>query len=86
MQAEGSGSDAEKAQAEPGEALNLTAVVAPDAKAAAEYYPAQSWFALLELPAPSEFPGTGPQGNGISPNIASQGGWIRGVVNTDGCL
>ena len=77
--------DSEKVQAEPGEALNLTAVVAPDARAAAEYYPAQYWFALLQLPAPGEFPGTGPQGNGISPNIESQGEWIRSVVNTDGC-
>ena len=78
--------DSEKVQTEPGEALNLTAVVAPDARVAADYYPAQYWFALLQLPAPSEFPGTGPQGNGISPNIESQGGWIRGVVNTDGCV
>ena len=78
--------DSEKVQAEPGEALNLTAVVAPDTKAAAEYYPAQYWFALLQLPAPSEFPGTGPQGNGISPDIESQGAWIRSVVSTDGCI
>ena len=77
--------DSEKAQAEPGEALDLTAVVAADARAAAEYYPAQYWFALLQLPAPGEFPGTGPEGNGISPNIESQGEWIRSVVNTDGC-
>ena len=77
--------DSEKVQAAPGEALNLTAVVAPDTKAAAEYYPAQYWFALLQLPAPSEFPGTGPQGNGISPDIESQGEWIRSVVSTDGC-
>ena len=77
--------DSEKVQAEPGEALNLTAVAAPDTKAAAEYYPAQYWFALLQLPAPSEFPGTGPQGNGISPDIESQGEWIRSVVSTDGC-
>ena len=77
--------DSEKVQAEPGEALNLMAVVAPDPKAAAEYYPAQYWFALLQLPSPSEFPGTGAQGNGISPNVESQGEWIRSVVNTDGC-
>ena len=77
--------DSEKVQAEPGEALNLTAVAAPDALAAAEYYPAQYWFALLQLPSPSEFPGTGPQGNGISPNVESQGEWIRSVINTDGC-
>ena len=75
----------EKVRAEPGEALDLTAVVAADARAAAEYYPALYWFALLQLPAPGEFPGTGPEGNGISPNIGSQGEWIRSVVNTDGC-
>ena len=37
------------------------------------------------MPDPTEFPGTGPEGNGISPNIGSQGEWIRSVVNTDGC-
>ena len=77
--------DSEKVQIEPGAALNLTATLAPDDKVAADYYPAQYWFALLQLPAPSEFPGTGPQGNGISPNIESQGEWIRSVVSTDGC-
>ncbi len=77
--------DSDKVQAEPGDALDLTAVVAANARAAAEYYPALHWFALLELPSPSEFPGTGPGGNGISPDIKSQGEWIRSVVNTDGC-
>ena len=69
--------DSEKVQAEPGEAINLSAVVAADARAAAEYYPAQYWFALLQLPTPDQFPGTGPGGNGISPSIESQGEWIR---------
>ena len=77
--------DSKKVTAEPGEAVNLSAVVAADARAAAEYYPAQYWFALLQLPTPDQFPGTGPGGNGISPNIESQGEWIRSVVNTDGC-
>ena len=77
--------DSGKVQAEPGETLDLTAVPAPDARAAAEYYPAQYWFSLLQLPAPDEFPGTGSQGNGISPGIESQGAWISGVVSTDGC-
>ena len=64
--------DSEKAQAEPGESVNLTAVIAPNAKAAAEYYPAQDWFALLEIPPASAFPGTGTEGNGISPSIGSR--------------
>jgi hypothetical protein len=77
--------DSPKKPAAPGKALNLTAVPAPNAKAAAEYYPALYWFAMLHLPPKSDFPGTGPSGNGISPNIKSQGEWIRQVVNTDGC-
>ena len=59
-------------QARPGKTLNLKAMVAPDANAAAEYYPASYWYSLLKVPDKSEFPGTGPQGNGISPNIKSQ--------------
>ena len=34
--------------------------------AAAEYYPAGYWYSLIRVPAKSEFPGTGPRGNGIS--------------------
>jgi len=77
--------DSPKMKAAPGKALNLTAVAAPDKKAAVQYYPAQYWFSLLRVPPKSDFPGTGPQGNGISPNVHSQGEWIRQVVNTDGC-
>jgi hypothetical protein len=77
--------DSPKVSAEPGKALNLKAVPAPNAKAAANYYPAQYWLALLQLPPKSDFPGTGPTGNGISPTVRSQGEWIRNVVNTDGC-
>ncbi len=77
--------DSPKVQGAPGKALNLKAVPAPNAKAAANYYPAQYWLALLQLPPKSDFPGTGPTGNGISPTMKSQGEWIRNVVNTDGC-
>jgi hypothetical protein len=77
--------DSPKVKAAPGKALNLTAVAAPDKKAAVNYYPALYWFSLLRVPPKSDFPGTGPQGNGISPTIHSQGEWIRQVVNTDGC-
>ncbi len=52
--------DSPKTQATPGKALNLTAVVAPNPRAAAEYYPAGYWFSLLRVPDKSEFPGTGP--------------------------
>jgi hypothetical protein len=76
--------DSPKVQAAPGKLLNLSAVVAPDARAAAEYYPAGYWFSLLRIPDKSEFPGTGPTGNGISPNVKSQADWIR-IVKTGSC-
>ena len=71
--------DSPKTQATPGKALNLTAVVAPNPRAAAEYYPAGYWFSLLRVPDKSEFPGTGPAGNGISPTMGSQAQWLRNL-------
>src|SRR5213079_1908368 len=38
--------DSPKVQVTPGKAVNLTAVVAPNPRAAAEYYPAGYWFSL----------------------------------------
>ncbi len=69
--------DSPRIEATPGTMHDLTAVVAPDPHAAAQYYPAGYWFSLLEMPDKSEFPGTGPEGNGISPNMANQAVWIR---------
>ena len=43
--------DSPKSQSRPGLNLNLKAVPAPNAKAAAEYYPAGYWFSLLQVPA-----------------------------------
>jgi hypothetical protein len=77
--------DSPKVTAAPGKTMNLKAVLAPDKKSAVEYYPALYWFSLLQIPPKSDFPGTGPSGNGISTNIKSQGQWIREIVNTDGC-
>jgi hypothetical protein len=71
--------DSPKVQASPGAALNLNAVIAPNAAAAAQYYPAGYWFSLLKAPPASDFPGTGPSGNGISPNIKTQAEWLRHV-------
>jgi hypothetical protein len=76
--------DSPKVQSGPGRILNLTAVLAPTARAAADYYPAGHWFSLLGVPDTSEFPGTGPSGNGISANIKSQAEWIRSLGN-GGC-
>ena len=76
--------DSEKVDATPGKTLNLKAVTAPDARAAADYYPASYWYALLQPPAKSEFPGTGPDGNGINRNLQSQAQFIE-LIKTDSC-
>src|SRR3970282_2204796 len=38
-----------KSRSAPGRTVNLTAVPAPNPKAAAEYYPAGYWFSLLQV-------------------------------------
>ena len=76
--------DSRMVQTAPGKILNLSATIAPDAKSAAEYYPANYWYSLLQVPGKHEFPGTGPGGNGISKEIANQGEWID-MLKTDGC-
>ncbi|HEV2149161.1 MAG TPA: carboxypeptidase-like regulatory domain-containing protein [Longimicrobiaceae bacterium] len=77
--------DSPKQRAEPGTTLNLQATPAPNPRAAAEYYPAGYWFSLIKVPAESEFPGTGPEGNGINPNFKSQAEYVRFVKN-NACL
>ncbi len=77
--------DSEQVQASPGMTLDLEAVVAPSAAAAAQYYPAGYWYALLDIPDVSEFPGTGEAGNGINPNIPHQEEFIR-LIGNGGCL
>ncbi len=68
--------DSDPANAEPGATLNLTAVKAPSEAEAAQYYPANYWFSLIEVPDKSEFPGTGPSGNGINPRFKTQQDWL----------
>ena len=77
--------DSARVRATPGKTVNLTAVPAPDARAAAQYYPAGYWFSLINVPPPGEFPGTGPDGNGISPNLKSQAEYVR-LIKSGGCL
>jgi len=83
--------DSEKTPARPGDALQLAAAAAPTPAAAAQIYPANYWFSLLDVPPASEFPGTGPQGNGISPEMRTQAHWVDrlkagiGPPSNDGC-
>jgi hypothetical protein len=61
----------------PGKSLNLKAVIAPNPRAAAEYYPAQYWFSMINIPAKSEFP--------IAKGPATQAQFVR-ALNTDTCI
>jgi len=73
--------DSAKSQAAPGKRVNLNVSMAPSSKAAAELYPGMYWYSMLNIPAKSDFPGTGAKGNGISENIKSQEQWIDTVKN-----
>ena len=68
--------DSPKADGEPGQSLNLTAVAAPSAKAAADYYPPIYWYSMLRIPAASEFP--------IGP-MKTQPEWLN-QIKTTGCM
>ena len=71
----------------PASQLDLKAVAAPSDAAAAQYYPAIYWYAMLHIPPKSDFPGTGPKpsGNGMATKMQSQQQWLD-MVKTDGCF
>src|SRR5579864_3810981 len=74
--------DSPKVKGTLGQHLNLTAVPAPTAAAAAEYYPGVYWYSMLRIPDKSDFPGTGPKGNGIAPVMKTEHYWIDTVKNS----
>ncbi|SUZ90105.1 uncharacterized protein METZ01_LOCUS42959 [marine metagenome] len=75
--------DSYKESARPGDRLTINASVAETARKAAQNYPANYWYSLLDVPKTSEFPGTGDQGNGISPRVLNQAQWVDRLK--DGC-
>jgi hypothetical protein len=77
--------DSPKVKTEPGKIVNLTAVSAPSAAAAAEYYPPVYWYSMVKVPGKNEFPGTGDSGNGISATMKSQAQYLD-QIKTDGCM
>jgi hypothetical protein len=74
--------DSPKLQTEPGKIVDLKPTVAPDAKSAAQYYPANYWYALLNVPGDDEFQNAA--AHGISPTVKSQSEWIH-LIKTDSC-
>ena len=72
--------DSRRVPAKPGMTLNLTATVAPNARAAAQYYPANYWFAMLKIPDANMFGGK----SGI-PDKIKQSDWIN-LMKNNGCV
>ena len=77
--------DSEPVAGRPDRELDLTAVVAATPQEAARVYPSTYWLSLIELPAAHEFPGTGPEGNGINPLMGSQSEWINNLKGCQRC-
>jgi hypothetical protein len=75
--------DSEPVDATPGKTLALTAVVAPNPRAAAQYYPASYWVSLLNVPPKSDFPMTVPGAPPIA--IPTQADWLYTVKGCWGC-
>ena len=66
--------DSPKVDSEPGKQLNLTAVKAPNDKAAAEYYPAIYWYSMIKVPGRGPVPGHRRRaGNGINAAMTDPG-------------
>src|SRR3979490_802474 len=74
--------DSPKVKSEPGKQLNLTAVIAPDDKAAAQYYPAIYWYSMMKIPAADQF---GPNNENGIPDKIKQTDWIN-VMKNNGCV
>lgn len=74
--------DSPKMKTTPGQHLNLTAMPAPTASAAADYYPGVYWYSMMRIPTAGEFPGTGTSGNGINPAMKNQHYWIDTLKNS----
>ncbi len=68
--------DSAKVDAEPGKHVNLTAVPAPNDAAAAKYYPAIYWFAMLKIPGQDQF-----GGKSDIPDNVTQVDWLTAIKN-----
>ena len=76
--------DSPKVQATPGKVLDLTALPAPGAMAAAQYYPAIYWYSMLKIPGESAFSGS-QRGKNMPANLTAQAQWVN-IVKSTGCL
>jgi hypothetical protein len=73
--------DSPRQRATPGKHVDFAVAPAETPSAAAQLYPGMYWYSLLEIPGTSEFPGTGSDGNGFSPDMKSQAQFIDTLKN-----
>src|ERR1700740_302658 len=71
--------DSPKLTAKPGQLLNHTAVPAPNEAAAAHYYPAIYWYAMMKIPPARDF-----SGKSDIPDKLTQTDWLKQMKNI-GC-
>ncbi len=69
-----------KVDGEPGQQLDLTAVPAPTEAAAAQYYPAIYWYAMMKIPPASQF-----GGSSDIPASVTRNEWLATLKNS-GCV
>ncbi|HET7884724.1 MAG TPA: carboxypeptidase-like regulatory domain-containing protein [Bradyrhizobium sp.] len=74
--------DSDKQDAAPGKTLDLKAKAAPNAAAAAEYYPGMYWYSMIKIPPASEFPGSDKSPTGMPASMDSQATWIDSLKNS----
>ena len=72
--------DSPKMHGVPGQTLDHTAVVAPDARTAAHYYPAIYWYSMMKIPEASQFGGAS-----NIPKQVTREQWIS-VMKNLGCV
>src|SRR5258705_8537198 len=72
--------DGPKTTTAPGKVVNLTATIAPNDAAAAQYYPAIYWFSMLHIPGAADF-----GGEGRIPKAITQAAWLNQMKN-NGCV
>ncbi|MPZ38659.1 MAG: carboxypeptidase regulatory-like domain-containing protein [Rhizobiales bacterium] len=72
--------DSDKFDAQPGQQLNLRAVAAPNDAAAAQYYPAAYWYAMMKIPGEDQF-----GGKSDIPARIKQTDWLNNMKN-NGCV
>ncbi len=72
--------DSPKVRSAPGKPLDLKAVVAPDAAAAAHYYPAIYWYSMMTIPGKDQFGGK----SDIPANIRQEE-WLN-LMKSNSCV